>query len=61
MVPLEATSRCLQVMKLSRKEEFKGVTCLGHVAIEIRVLISPKTLIWMMGLMYPNGSTTATP
>ena len=37
LVPLEAISRCLQVMKLSGKEAFKGVTCLGNEATEIRV------------------------
>ena len=37
LVPLEAISRCLQVMKLSGKEALKEVTCLGHVATEIRV------------------------
>ena len=37
LVPLEVISRCLLVMKLSRKEEFKGVTFLGHEATEIRV------------------------
>ena len=37
LVPLEAISGCLQVMKLSGKEAFKGVTCLGHVATKIRV------------------------
>ena len=37
LVPLEVISRCLQVMKLSGKEEFKMVTCLGHVATQIRV------------------------
>ena len=37
LVPLKTISGCLQVMKLSGKEEFKGVTCLGHEAIEIRV------------------------
>ena len=30
LVPLEAISGCVQVMKLSGKEAFKGVTCLGH-------------------------------
>ena len=28
---------CIQAMKLSEKEEFKRLTCLGHVATEIRV------------------------
>jgi len=37
LVPLEAVSRCLHVMKLCGKEEFKGVTCLGHEVTEIRV------------------------
>ena len=35
--PLEAIFGCLQVMKLSGKEAFKRVTCLGHEATEIRV------------------------
>jgi len=38
LVSLEVISRCLQVMKLSGKEAFKGVTCLGHETTEIRVL-----------------------
>ena len=38
LVPLEVIFGCLQVMKLSGKEAFKRVTCLGHVATEIRVL-----------------------
>lgn len=33
LVPLEAISRCLQVMKLSGKA-FKGLTCLGHETTE---------------------------
>ena len=37
LVPLEAIFGCLQVMKLFGNEAFKGVTCLGHVAIEIRL------------------------
>ena len=37
LVPVEAISGCLQVMKLSGKEAFKGVNCLGHEATEIRV------------------------
>ena len=37
LVPLDSISGCLQVMKLSGKEEVKGVTCLGHEATEIRV------------------------
>ena len=37
LVPLEVISGCLHIMKLSRKEAFKGVTCLGHEATEIRV------------------------
>ena len=38
LVRLEAISVCLQVMKLFGKEAFEGVTCLGHVATESRVL-----------------------
>ena len=34
LVPLEAISGCLQVMKLFGKEAFKGVTCLGHETTE---------------------------
>ena len=37
LIPLEAISGCLQVMKLFGKEAFKGVTCLGNEATEIRV------------------------
>jgi len=37
LVSLEAISGCLQVVKLFGKEASKGVTCLGHVATEIRV------------------------
>lgn len=37
LVPLEAIFGCLQVMKLSRKEAFKGVTCLGHETTKFRV------------------------
>lgn len=37
LVPLEAISRCLQVMKLSGKEAFKGVTYLEHEVTKIRV------------------------
>ena len=37
LVPLEAIFGCLQVMKLSGKEEFKGLTCLGHETTEFRV------------------------
>ena len=37
LVPLDVISGCLQVMKLSGKEAFKGVTCLGHEATKIRV------------------------
>jgi len=37
LVPLEAIFGCLQVMKLSGKEAFKGLTCLGHETIDFRV------------------------
>ena len=37
LVPLKANSGCLQVMKLSGKEAFKGVTCLWHETTETRV------------------------
>ena len=37
LVPLEVISGCFQVMKLSGKEAFKGVTCLGNEATKIRV------------------------
>ena len=37
LVPLEAISGCLQVMKLSGKEALKAVTCLGHETTEIKV------------------------
>ena len=37
LVPLEAIFGCLQVMKLSGREEFKGVTCLGHETTKIRI------------------------
>ena len=37
LVPLEAIFGCLQVIKLSGKEAFKGVNCLGHEETEIRV------------------------
>lgn len=37
LVPLETFSGCLQVMKLSGKEAFKGVTRLGHEETEFRV------------------------
>lgn len=37
LVLLEAIFGCLQVMKLFRKEAFKGVTCLGHETTKIRV------------------------
>jgi len=37
LVPLEAIFGCLQVMKLSEREAFKGLTCLGHETTEFRV------------------------
>jgi len=37
LVLLEAISGCLQVLKLSGKEEFKGLTCLGHETTKFRV------------------------
>jgi len=36
LVPLQAISGCLQVMKLYVKEAFKGVTCLEHETTKVR-------------------------
>ncbi len=60
LVPLEEISVCLQVMKLSRKEAFKWVTCLWHEATKFRVWWALKH--WSEGwdLMCPNGSVTTT-
>ena len=37
LVPLQDIFGCLQVMKLSRKEALKGLTCLGHETTDFRV------------------------
>ena len=58
LVPLEVLSGCLQVMKLSGKEAFKGVTCLGHEATEFRVRWAIKHRSGCWDLMCPNGSVT---
>ncbi len=37
LVLLEAISGCLHVMKLSGKDAFKGLTCLGHEITKIKI------------------------